>query len=154
MDAREKRLYAMFREVRTCFNLLRTLAEELHSDLDISPSMRAVMESLYARGAMTVPDIAREKGVSRQHIQMRMNELVSSGLAEAHDNPEHRRSSHFDLTGEGKKTFETMRQREMAPLQQLAATVPEKNVAQAQAALAAINVELRNLILKGDSHDS
>jgi DNA-binding MarR family transcriptional regulator len=59
----------LIRQVRTCFNQLRTLAENLAADLDVNPSVRAIIESLSQRGPCTVPDLAQERGTSRQHVQ-------------------------------------------------------------------------------------
>lgn len=113
-------LYQVICQVRSCFNQLRSLSDELHRDVEISASMRAVMESLAEDGEQTVPQIARAKGVSRQHIQVNVDELVASALIILRDNPGHRRSPFVMLTKKGQGTFKEMRHRETKVLELLA----------------------------------
>lgn len=113
-------LYQVIRQVRSCFNQLRAFGDELHRDLGITASMRAVMESLAEDGGQTVPQIARIKGVSRQHIQVNVDELVASALVVLRDNPRHRRSPFLALTKKGQTAFKEMRRRETKILELLA----------------------------------
>ena len=46
MTTKAQSMTQLVRQVRTCFNQLRSLAENLAADLDVNPSMRAIMESL------------------------------------------------------------------------------------------------------------
>src|SRR6266511_3861527 len=41
---------------------------------------------------LTVPQIARRMGLTRQSVQTSVNRLLSEELVEAHGNPDHRRS--------------------------------------------------------------
>src|SRR5215471_17373600 len=50
----------------------------------------------------TVPQIARRLGVSRQNVRQIADALVCASLARFVDNPDHRRSPHLVLTGEGR----------------------------------------------------
>ena len=56
----------------------------------------------------TVPQIARRLGVSRQNVQHIAEALVGASLARFVDNPDHRRSPHLVLTGEGQTTLATL----------------------------------------------
>lgn len=151
MKDQEKALYALFSEVRTCFNLLKSLAEELHGDTGVTPAMRAVLEALSRGGPQTVPDIAREKGVSRQHIQVIVNALVEAGLVETRENPAHRRSQLVALTKPGAETFAGLTHREKAPLEALASEFDSEALHQARETLIGINERLHNEIAKGKS---
>jgi DNA-binding MarR family transcriptional regulator len=113
--AKTEKMVALTRAVRAAFNRLRALTDDLHGDLQITTAMRAVMEALAEAGPQTVPQIARAKGVTRQHIQLLADALVSAGLAAVKDNPAHRRSSLIALTEKGKRAFAKMQARE-APL--------------------------------------
>lgn len=113
--------------------------------------MRAVMEALAARGAQTVPDIARDRGVSRQHIQTIMNALQGDGLVAADENPAHKRSPLFDLTPEGRGLFDRVRANEGEPLRRLAAQLPDDGIALARATLARLNEALDRMLVKGDT---
>lgn len=153
MTEKEKALYRVFGEVRTCFNRLKSLAEQLHSDLGINPSMRAVMEALAAHGAQTVPDIARQKGVSRQHIQNIMNSLGDAGFAELIDNPAHKRSPLFALTGKGEAVFTEIRERETEPLRAIAKRISPGALDEARKLLGELNRQLERQIEKGKPAD-
>jgi DNA-binding MarR family transcriptional regulator len=74
--------------------------------------MRAVLEFLQAQGPTPVPHIARSRGVSRQHIQTIVNELLDEGLVELRDNPAHRRSCLVALTAAGRATIAGIRDTE------------------------------------------
>jgi DNA-binding MarR family transcriptional regulator len=104
---------ALTREVRLTFHELRAAAETLHDDPDgLSSAHRGVLESLSGAGPRTVPELARARPVSRQHIQVLVNRLLELGLVTATVNPAHERSSLIALTPSGIKRFETMRRRE------------------------------------------
>ncbi|MGH9215889.1 MAG: MarR family transcriptional regulator, partial [Acidimicrobiales bacterium] len=77
-------------EVRLHYHALVRLAGALHGALKVSAPMRAVLEFLQAQGPTPVPRIARSRGVSRQHVQTIVNELLDDGLVELRDNPAHR----------------------------------------------------------------
>lgn len=153
MTDQEEKLYAVFSEVRTCFNQLKSLAEQLHSDLGINPSMRAVMETLSRHGQQTVPDIAKRKGVSRQHIQTIMNALVESSLVEVLDNPAHKRSPLHVMTGKGERAYAEICAREKTPLRTIAEQMSPKALADTREVLALLNTQLEHEIGKGNSHE-
>ncbi|WP_428266250.1 MarR family winged helix-turn-helix transcriptional regulator [Haliangium sp.] len=113
-------LHAVIDETRRLFQLLTNTANRAYADLDITASQRAVLESLSADGAQTVPQIARAKRVSRQHIQSIANSLVRAGLVETRDNPAHQRSPLLALTPGGERCFREIQTREAAVLAELA----------------------------------
>lgn len=115
-----EKMTALTAAVRAVFNRLKALGDDLHGDLEVTAAMRAVMEALSAEGAMTVPQIARIKGVTRQHIQLLTDALAEAGLAVVKENPAHRRSSLIALTDKGKRTFAKMRAREVPVVANLA----------------------------------
>lgn len=141
-------LVSLIREIRTCFNLLKSLAEQLGSDLGINSSMRAVLEGLGSSSGRTVPDLARERGVSRQHIQTVVNALLEENLVSVVENPEHKRSVLYLLTPGGAATFAEIQKREANPLAALACALPEDGVLQSRALIARLNEELKSLIEK------
>ena len=112
------RLYAVIGDIRSCFNRLQAIANEMHRDLGVSAAMRAVMESL-AQRPQRVPQIARAKGVSRQRIQVNVDALLRRGLVELRDNPTHKRSPQIALTGRGRTAFVEIRRREGLVLDKL-----------------------------------
>ncbi|RPA12494.1 MarR family winged helix-turn-helix transcriptional regulator [Gordonia sp. OPL2] len=57
-------------------------------------------------GPMTVPQIARRLGVSRQHILRLTNSLADEGLIESGVNPDHKTSPLLDLTPTGREVLD------------------------------------------------
>jgi len=108
----EQELLNLANEVRLLFHQLVQSGDTLHEAESITMGMRGVLEYVRDNGATTVPDIARNRGVSRQHIQVLVNGLVAQGAVELVDNPAHKRSSLVDLTREGKQTIQRMKRRE------------------------------------------
>jgi DNA-binding MarR family transcriptional regulator len=148
LSSKESGLLDLLGQIRTCFNRLKLLAGQLHEDLGVNPSMRAVMESLQAEDRQSVPEIARAKSVSRQHIQTIMNALQKAGLVESLDNPAHRRSPLFTLTAKGRTVFREIRRREIVPLRRLAANLSPDSLARAAATLKRLSHDLGEEISK------
>jgi DNA-binding MarR family transcriptional regulator len=144
------KLYGVIRQIRFGFNQLRALGDALHQDLGITASMRAVMESLAEDGEQTVPQIARRKSVSRQHIQVNVDELVRTALGALKDNPAHRRSPFVVLTERGQSVFKEMRGREEGILNSLAKEFTANELEQALKVLARLNDTLMRTREKGD----
>jgi hypothetical protein len=69
--------------------ILKSAADAQTIDLGVTPGMRALMASLADGPPRAVPDLARERSVSRQHVQTGVNELLAAALAEARPNPAH-----------------------------------------------------------------
>ena len=113
-------LYRLIVEVRGAFHDLAAYADRLHADLEITAAMRAVMEYLAGHGPETVPNIARDKKVTRQHIQQLADALVGHEMAQWSDNPRHRRSKLLRLSPEGERRFAEIRRRERDALRKLA----------------------------------
>jgi DNA-binding MarR family transcriptional regulator len=99
-------------EVRLLMHGAVRFVDGLHADLAVSTPERAVLEFLVRNGATTVPDVARARGVSRQHIQTIVNGLLDRQLVETVRNPAHRRSSLVALTADGRRLIEEMLRRE------------------------------------------
>lgn len=60
-----------------------------------------LLRNLSQDGPQTVPQLARRRPVSRQHIQNVVNELIVKGLVRLKDNPAHKRSKLVELTDKG-----------------------------------------------------
>lgn len=124
-------LEALFDEVRLGMHRVVQVTEALHANEPITLGMRAVLEFLARGGAATVPQIARSRHVSRQHIQTLANPLLDAGLVALADNPAHRRSPLLELTASGAKTIRRLRAKERRAF---AAMPIDASVAQLQAA--------------------
>jgi DNA-binding MarR family transcriptional regulator len=139
-------LYRLIVAIRIAFNRLKGVSDELNRDLGINVSARGVLESL-ANGSLekSVPLIAREKGVSRQHIQLIVDALLDRSLVKVVDNPAHKRSPLIVLTAEGAQIFAEIRRREADMLEILAKGLDRAALAGAAAALEALNTRLTSL---------
>lgn len=65
-----------------------------------------LLRALKVDGPRTVPQIARRRGVARQHIQKLVNEASAAGFVRFRVNPDHKRSKIVALTAEGAGAFE------------------------------------------------
>ncbi len=148
MRTKAKKLNSVIRDIRLCFNLLRARADEMHQDLGVNASMRAVMENVAGDEEKTVPDIARSRGVSRQHIQVIVNSLTKAGLIKTRDNPDDKRTFLVSLTNKGRNVFTKIQKREAVELERWSKTlsIDELNTMQ---------IALHNLIdtLRGTEHE-
>src|SRR5580698_6179552 len=75
------------------YSLLKALGEGIHAQVGVTPSMRSILAALSFGEPRTAPDLARERAVSRQHVQSVINELLSAGLIQRLANPAHRLST-------------------------------------------------------------
>lgn len=140
---------AVTREVRACFNRLRALGDLLHRDLGVTAAMRAVLEALDEGGEQTASGIARAKSVTRQHIQVLVNQLLKAGLAAARPNPADERAPLIAPTRRGRAAFARMRRRESAFLTELGQVLASHDLDAAIETLAALRVHLDGKLKKG-----
>jgi DNA-binding MarR family transcriptional regulator len=69
---------------------------------------------------LTVPQIARRMGLTRQAVQASVNRLLSEELVAAEDNPDHRRSPLIHLTELGNAKYERLQRRQVSWINELA----------------------------------
>lgn len=98
---------------------MRRAAEEMMGEGAQSSGRRSLLKSLAAGGPQTVPQMARMRAVSRQHIQKLVNGLINDGLVELIDNPAHKRSKLIRITAAGQRAADATRQREAEILPEL-----------------------------------
>jgi DNA-binding MarR family transcriptional regulator len=70
---------------------------------------------------LTVPQIARRMGLTRQSVQASVNRLLSDGLVEAEENPDHRRSRLIRLSELGRAKYAQLDRRQAGWINALAA---------------------------------
>ena len=109
----------LFEEIRHLHNRLRWLGDQIHDDVGQTSAKRSLLLSLHREGPCTVPDLARERLVSRQIIQTQINLLLEDGLVEPKKNPNHKRSKHMVLTAKGRGLVDRMLSREAELLQEV-----------------------------------
>jgi DNA-binding MarR family transcriptional regulator len=142
-------LAAVIDETRLLFHRLKLTARRLHHQGESTGGRRGVLESLARHGPQTVPQLARARPVSRQHIQMLVNPLADDGLVELVDNPGHKRSKLVRLTDAGREMIEEIRRREKPVLEAL---VEEVDIAEIERAGATLE-KLRSLLASSRIED-
>lgn len=140
--------------VRRLFHALKAAGDTLHAASGISVAMRGVMESLAAEGPRTVPALARARPVSRQHIQVLVDQLTRGGLVETRPNPAHRRSVLIALTSKGEAEFAALGAREAKPMAALFVGLDPREVAIAHHVLATLRARAATLAERGKSRSS
>lgn len=145
MSATRQDVERIAQEVRNLFQVLKALADAIHKDAGLNASTRAVMEAL-ADGPRTVPDIARSKSVTRQHIQLLVDEIAKSELVEFKPNPAHLRSPLVALTRKGEALFAAVRRREAPLLDRLANGLDARKAATTVQTLSALRRRAEELV--------
>jgi DNA-binding MarR family transcriptional regulator len=132
----------LFDQVRLVWHVLVQTTERLHEGEPVTLGMRAVLEFLARHGPTAVPEIARSRDVTRQHIQALVNDLLELRLVSLDDNPAHRRSALVRLTAEGQRAIDRMRRRERQFLERLELEARPDDLRRAATTLSAVRKAL------------
>jgi DNA-binding MarR family transcriptional regulator len=108
----------LINETSLLFHRLKIVADEIHHRGEMSGGLRSILRGLHKLGPQTVPQLARSRSVSRQHVQILVNQLIEAGHLEMVSNPAHKRSALIQLTPHGKKEVEAMQRREIELMSQ------------------------------------
>lgn len=127
----ESAFNVLINETAALFHRLRIVADEVHHQGEMSGGLRSILRSLNKVGDLTVPQMARERAVSRQHVQILINQLAEKGFVDFIDNPAHKRSAFVRLTSQGKKAVEAMDRHEEKLLSQSNVGVTNKKMSEA-----------------------
>lgn len=128
-------LDGLLHETAVLFHRMRQAAEELHGQGEMSGGRRSVLRELERLGPRTVPQMARSRSSSRQHVQMLVNELAADGSVELVSNPAHKRSRLVRLTRRGSSLVDRMNRREARLFPALGLDVTARELASAAATL-------------------
>ena len=144
MDTKPEHIYELVWCTRRLFQQLRATSEELLEGTGINASQRAVLEFLDQHQPQTVSNMAREKNVSRQHIQTLVNDLLTLKLVKSQENPAHKRSPLMSMTEQGKKLFMKIIRDEAKVLASMAGEFSGKNISTSIRTLKAIHQYLQS----------
>ena len=114
--------------VRRLFRAMADTADQYLKDDELTAADRAVMEFLYPEQQLSVPAIAAKYRVSRQHVQVTVNKLISRGLIRALANPQHKRSPLMRLSELGRETFAEIRRNESVIIEKMFADLRSEDV--------------------------
>jgi len=140
--ALDKDTYQIIWLVRRLFRALALESNEMLEDLGISVADRAVMEFLYPDRQLSVPAIAAQYQVSRQHVQATVNSLLEAGLVATRENPRHRRSPLIALNASGRKLFDRVSKRETKVIDALFSGIPTRELQHTRQTLQSLLNEL------------
>lgn len=98
-------------EIISAFFLLRAVGKRIGAVTATDSGYWGMLRSLKLEGAQTVPQIARSRPVSRQHIQKLANAMIAEGVIESINNPAHQRSKLLRLTPKGEAVFAEISER-------------------------------------------
>ncbi|MYZ07527.1 MarR family transcriptional regulator [Streptomyces sp. SID2999] len=102
--------------------------------------------SAVSEDGLTVPQVARRLGVSRQNVQRVANDLVQLGLAAFTANPDHRGSPLLALTESGEVALAHLAERAEVTHRELFGDIPEDEIR-------ATRTALRRLLAALDRHE-
>jgi DNA-binding MarR family transcriptional regulator len=139
-------LEGLLNEVRLLYQSMVKFGNHIHEDSQISMGMRAVLEYLAREGDATVPQMARDRRVTRQRIQSLVDSLLTMELVDRRENARNRRSPLIELTAKGRRTIQSMRKREG---QFINTSVSEKRLSTA----ASVLKEVRSSLEEGPAVD-
>ncbi|MEL0585302.1 MAG: MarR family transcriptional regulator [Candidatus Thiodiazotropha sp. (ex. Lucinoma kazani)] len=101
-------------EVFRLNGLLVLEGDKLTKELGLTSARWKVLGAIAGSGKpMTVPDIARTMGQTRQAVQRLVNEMKQAGLLHPQINPNHKRAKFLVLTEQGKECFELMERKQI-----------------------------------------
>jgi DNA-binding MarR family transcriptional regulator len=136
---------ALVRAIRRSFQLLKTVSDDRLLDLELTASLRAILEFIDEHGPHSVPQIASAKFVKRQSVQALVDQLAACGFIEAVANPAHKRSPLFAMTARGETLFGEVRSRDAQLMAEAADWLKSADVAGAVATLDRLEDFLRAL---------
>ena len=116
--------------------LLLAAGSRLAAAERLTPARWQVLGALALAGRpLTVPQIARRMGLTRQAVQASVNRLLADALVEARGNLDHRRSPLIALTERGSHTYAAVDQRQARWINELSAGLELTDLAAATRAL-------------------
>jgi DNA-binding MarR family transcriptional regulator len=93
--------------------LLLEAGDRLAANEGMTAARWQVLGSLELAGhPLTVPQIARRMGLTRQTVHVTVNRLAADGLVELESNADHRRSQLVRVTKTGKATYQALDRRQ------------------------------------------
>jgi DNA-binding MarR family transcriptional regulator len=93
---------------------------------------------------LTVPQIARRMGLTRQAVQASVNRLLGEALAETSENLDHRRSPLIRLTGHGSQKYAALDRRQIRWINELSAGLEISDLVNAARLLHDLSDRLEN----------
>ena len=110
--ARSEAFAELIDESLRLYYILKRAEESMHAETVPGETERDLLFLLFADGARSVPQLARERGFTRQRVQQVMNQLRDAQLVRRLRNPASDKSPLHTLTATGRRTVLGMLRKE------------------------------------------
>jgi len=111
--------------------LFLAAGDRLAADEGLTAARWQVLGAVALARPLTVPQIARRMGLTRQSVQASVNRMLGDALIEADANPDHRRSPLIRLTELGSAKYAELERRQTTWINALAAGLTASELATA-----------------------
>jgi DNA-binding MarR family transcriptional regulator len=124
-DAATRVILATFR----ANGLLLAAGDRLSADEGLTSARWQVLGAVaLADSPLTVPQIARRMGLTRQSVHASVGRLVADGLLELAPNADHQRSQLVHLTDEGRERYQALDKRQAIWVSRLASGIDQASL--------------------------
>lgn len=96
-------------EIFKVSGLLTNEGDKMTKEYGLTASRWKILGAIsFSSTSLTVPQIGRAMGQSRQAVQRLADVMVKDGLLQTTTNPNHKRAKYLELTDKGKDVYEAM----------------------------------------------
>lgn len=132
--------------------LLLDAGDALAADDGLTAARWQVLGAIaLAEQPLTVPQIARRMGLTRQSVHASVSRLVRDDVVRLIANADHRRSQRVELTSLGDRTYRSINARQTTWIESLIADVPQSSLAATASTLAELCVRLEEANAQGET---
>lgn len=133
-------LTEVFVETFKLNGFLIAAGDQLVKELNLTSARWKILGALsQSKNSMTVPEIARTMGQSRQAVQRLANEMTDDGLLEPVDNPNHQKAKLICITNKGQDTYNKVMEKQIPWANAIAQELKEADLESALSTLKFLN---------------
>ncbi|BDQ38040.1 hypothetical protein SYK_24000 [Pseudodesulfovibrio nedwellii] len=107
-----EKLHTLFQVLQGAWKEVEKVEESVHRSSGLTGAQSKNISHLLNSGPMTISDLAFDRGVSRQSVQVAVSALAESGYVHFEDNPRHKRAKLLHVTDLGCSRFTTAQKAE------------------------------------------
>jgi DNA-binding MarR family transcriptional regulator len=137
-----EKIHRLFQALQGTWKEIENVEESVHRSSGLTSAQSKNISHLLKSGPMTISDLAFERGVSRQSVQVAVSTLAESGYIRFEDNPRHKRSKLMHVTELGCSRFSNAQKVEYEILR---SAFPDLKNADADAAIRVLQMVRDNL---------
>lgn len=112
-------LHRMFQELLGAWKAVEGVEDSVHRASGLTTAQSKNISHLLDRGPMTISDLAFDRRVSRQSVQVAVSGLIEDGFVCLEENPRHKRAKLLHVTALGRERFEKARKAEHRIIQEV-----------------------------------